>query len=188
MNILNNFIFLVGRHRYFLILLSVVVLGAMPVSGHLAWQAYHDHGKALERLMAARQAQDAQNQQMQKIQEYKQFVSEVQAFTQAAQDNRLEESDWTTYQVDIKDRLLSKTDMLTLLNTAAPTSRYYFKPKRLVITSLFARDTLPVPFQKALNSKEKSGGNLLNEAEKSLLPGDKVLFSLSGTYLLFPRS
>lgn len=194
MNVLINLIALLGRYLY--ILVAVAVLGVMPYCGQLAWNANQEYRMAQERLTVAKNVRAAQDQQVEKINEYKKFSGDVQDFLKAVRENRLEESNWTTYDVDIKSRLSTVTELRTLLSNAGPTNRYYFKPKRLEITSLFAKESLPPDYKKLLygmdDNKDK---NALQKILKSLgtdekppVPGEKVLLSLSGTYLVFPRS
>ncbi|MBF0179749.1 MAG: hypothetical protein HQM03_06955 [Magnetococcales bacterium] len=191
MNVLISLISLAGRYLY--ILVAIGVLGAMPYSAHLAWTAYQDHIAAQRRLAVARELRATEDQLAERIKDYRKYAEEAQGFWKAIRDNRIEEQAWTTYEVDIKNRLSTVTDLRTMLSHAGPSSRYYFKPKRLEITSLFARELLPQDLNKALYSKEpgfKQGGmvKFLGVEEAPPTPGEKVLFSLSGTYLVFPRN
>ncbi|MEO5335014.1 MAG: hypothetical protein H7839_23620 [Magnetococcus sp. YQC-5] len=189
MNVLLQMISLLGRYLY--ILVAVAILGAMPMSGKLAWDALQEFQTAKGRLAVAREVRASQEQQLEKVKEYKKFSEEVQTFMKAAREGRLEESNWTTYDVDIKHRLSSVTELRTLLNNAGPTSRYYFRPEKLEITSLFAKGALPADLAKVLETKDGKGpgglAKFLGREEKPPTPGDKVLVSLSGTYLVFPR-
>ncbi len=189
MNIMIHVISLLSRYLY--ILVAVAILVVMPYSVHLAYNAYKDFHAAQSRLTLAKQVREAEDQHLEKIKAYQLFSTEVKSFLKSAQENRVDESGWTTYDVSIKNRLSTVMDLRILLTNAAPTSRYYFKPKRLEITSLFAKESLPEEYQALLYGKDKGSGGvekILGLDEKPPVPGEKVLLSLYGTYLVFPRS
>ncbi|MBF0125944.1 MAG: hypothetical protein HQM02_01925 [Magnetococcales bacterium] len=191
MNILIHALSLLGRYLY--VLVAVGVLGGMPYCGQLVWNAYNEYHAAHERLIVAKKMRVEQELQMERIKEYKKFAEEVRAFTHSARENRLDEATWTTYEVNINQRLSTVTEMRNLLANVNATSRYYFKPKRMTITSLYAKDDLSPEMKKLVYGKEAPrpaaipGVSPTGESG-AIVPGEKVLFSLSGTYLVFPRS
>ncbi|MEO5333483.1 MAG: hypothetical protein H7839_15835 [Magnetococcus sp. YQC-5] len=195
MLILKQLISLFSRFLY--VLLALTVLGAMPYSGRMAWVAWKDYLAAQERLSVARIVRVSQDQQIEKIKDYKKFADEVHAFVKSARDNRLEEPVWTTYDVDIKTRLVTVGDLRTLMANAGPTSRYYFKPKRLEIIPLTAKEGVPKElerFAKGSKTGKEAAASKENvvkihgQEQKVLGVGEQVILSLSGTFLVFPRS
>lgn len=186
MNVLLNLISMLGRYLY--VLVAVAVLGVMPYSAWLAWNAYNAHHVAQLKLDEAKKLRAAQELQMEKIKEYRKYFEEVNGFLKVARDNRLEEQGWTSYEVAIKNRLTTVSEIRNLLTNAGPSSRFYFRPKRLEIVSLFAPDSLPEDLKKTLYGTKGQPAKALTEGEKLPVPGEKVVLSLSGTYLVFPRS
>ncbi|MBF0438666.1 MAG: hypothetical protein HQL93_06040 [Magnetococcales bacterium] len=171
MNVLIQELSRLGRYPLFLFALLMAV--AMHFSGQLVWNAHGEYRAVLTRLDSARKERLFLDQQKEKIQDYKKFSSEVQDFVKAVQTNGMQESRWTSYTVDIKDRLMTVADMAILMSNVGSSSRYYFRPKRLVITATSAKEYLPLEMQKLDNT--------------ALTPGEKVVLSLSGTYLVVPE-
>ncbi|MBF0270792.1 MAG: hypothetical protein HQL98_01785 [Magnetococcales bacterium] len=185
MNVLQSMIALLGRSLYFMVALGILV--GMPYSAHLLWNAYQDHIAASERLDEAKRIRAELDRQMEKIQEYRKFSTEVRTFVKSAEDNRLDERQgWTTYKVDIKEKLITVSELRALLINAGPSSRFYFKPKKLEITSLFAKESLPPSIVTLMTTKAGMGPGAPTTPPP--VPGEKVLLSLTGHYLVFPRS
>ncbi|MBF0295738.1 MAG: hypothetical protein HQL96_11165 [Magnetococcales bacterium] len=165
----------------------------MPYSGRLAWSAYQDFHAARERLELAKQERAEQDRRVEKAREFRKFSEEAQGFAKVMRENRLEEQNWTTYEVEIKQRLVNVTELRTILSNAAPTPRYYFRPKQLEVTSLLARDHLPEDYRQLLHDKKLDKlmiAKLLKklELDTTPTPGEKVLLSLSGTYMVLNRN
>ncbi|NGZ06426.1 MAG: hypothetical protein G8237_08720 [Magnetococcales bacterium] len=185
MNALHPLIALMGR---FPLYVAMGVLLAMPLGAWWAKSGYQDYQTAHERVERLRQQRAELEQQQAQMQEYQRFADEVHQFVQAAEGHRLAEGQgWITYTVDIKEKIVTASELRTMLEQAGPTDRYYFKPKRLEITSLFAKDLLPARVLNRLHGKSSTGGPS-QVTEPIPQPGAAVLLSLTGHYLLFPRS
>ncbi|MBF0213495.1 MAG: hypothetical protein HQM00_08020 [Magnetococcales bacterium] len=179
--------------RSLYIVVGLAVLGGMPYLGDQSWSLFQEYQRAGIRLQEAKANRVKLEAKASKIQDYQKYAEEVKAFQTAIRDNRLDSGNWTSYEVAVKDRLSTVTDMRTLLSNAGPTSRYYFRPKRLEIVSLFSREHLPAELQKAMTSKENLKTpspalvKFLGADGKLPVAGEKVLMSLSGTFLVFSR-
>ncbi|MBF0190020.1 MAG: hypothetical protein HQL99_02600 [Magnetococcales bacterium] len=185
MNALQSMLAVLGRSFYLVVSLGILI--GMPYSGHLAWSAYHDHVVASERLEEAKRVRAELDRQLEKIQEYRKFSTEVKGFVKSAEENRIDERQgWSSYAVDIKEKLITVSELRALLLNAGPSSRFYFKPRKLEITSLFAKEGLPPRIVTLLTTKTATGAAA--PATPPPVPGEKVLLSLTGHYLVFPRS
>ncbi|MBF0340796.1 MAG: hypothetical protein HQL95_07515 [Magnetococcales bacterium] len=185
MNTLNQLISLVERYPFYV---ALILLVALPYAGQLAWHSRHDQQIARENLDKARQTRAELDRQLESVHQYKKFVEEAQQFAKALEGQRLlERQGWTSYAVDIKERWLNAVDLAALLQSAGPAERYYFKPKRLEIISLHAREGLPTRILGQILAKE-SGRPATPGQEPTPMAGEKVLFSLSGYFLVLPQS
>ncbi|MBF0627873.1 MAG: hypothetical protein HQL91_06605 [Magnetococcales bacterium] len=185
MHILHPLIALLGRFPFYV---AVGILVTMPLGGHWVKNAHQEFMAAKERLDLAKRTRAEQEQQTEKNQQNDRLAEEVRQFIRAVEAQRLSElQGWTTYTVDIRDKELSARELRALLAQAGPSPRFYFKPKRLEITSLFAKELLPARLQNLMQGKP-GGGAQASRTEPPPIAGEKVLVSLSGQFLLFPRN
>ncbi|MEO5346318.1 MAG: hypothetical protein H7834_08070 [Magnetococcus sp. YQC-9] len=177
MQLLNRLRTLLGR---FPLYMALGVMVAMPISGYYLLSAHQAHQEAVERVDKTRKRAAEQMAFNTRANEYHKYLDELQRFSQAVTKNRLDERQgWTRFAVEIKERLVTEEELRVLLNQLTPTDRYYFKPGKLEITSLTAREGLPPRLLARMQGKEKG-------TEPVPLPGEKVLLSLTGHYLVFP--
>ncbi|MBF0418150.1 MAG: hypothetical protein HQL86_07880 [Magnetococcales bacterium] len=166
--------------RRFPMFMSVGIMVAMPSAGYFMNSASHAYRSASERIETSRNRSVELETAKSRAAEYRKSLDELKQFAASVTENRLDERQgWTRYAVEIKERLVSEAELHTLLNHLTSSSRYHFKPGKLEITSLTAREGLPPRLLARLRGVEKG-------AEPAPVPGEKVLISLTGHYLVSP--
>lgn len=177
------------------IFLAIGLLSAMalPVLAYMAWDGMKSLDTLKEKVALAHKIRANKQAYKAKVEAYQTFSKEVNQFLDGAKKARVLETDWVIYEVDIKDRMVSLGEIRTFLDNAQSSERYYFRPKLIQITSLFAEQLLPEAvlqqIDDASQAEEPSPSlNLLEEApkeEEDTSPvGKQVLLTLKGTYMV----
>ena len=180
------------RDKRILLLLGLLLALIMPMLALKNWHELQNLSVAEEELETARKIRAHKQAYIAKVKAYQAFAKEVKQFLHSARQARILEEDWVTYEVKIKDRLVNLNTMRTFLDNAQSSNRYYFRPKVLQITSLYAEQLLPLDVLKILDAARKEstppGPTILGESASPThsdhLVGQQVLLTLEGTYMV----
>lgn len=182
------------RNKRIFLLLGVLLALLLPVLIYESWHGMEDLATVEEELASALRLRTHKQAYMAKVRNYQAFSSEIKQFLKNAREARILENDWVIYEVDIRDRLVSLGTMRTFLDNAQSSERYYFRPKMLQITSLFAEQLLSSDILKKLDETKKTskapfidpqGESVVQKAQRKKSPvGRQVLMTLKGTYMV----
>lgn len=177
MNLIDRLRALAQRFPLFL---AVGLMVAMPGAGAYLVSAQETHRVASVRMDQSRNRSAELDAARTRAAEYRKSLDELKSFAASVTEHRLDERQgWTRYAVEIKERLVSEEELRTLLNHLTSSARYHFKPGKLEITALTAREGLPPRLLARMRGTEKG-------TEPAPVPGEKVLISLTGHYLVSP--
>ena len=181
--------------RIFL-LLGLLLAMALPVLTNQIRDELQNLSVIEDKLTLARKNYDQKQAYLAKVRDYQDFASEVRRFLRDSQKARILKHDWIIYEVDIKDRLVDMETMRTFLDNAKSNERFYFLPKTLQVTSLFAKQLLPPEILKILAdaaSAPPPQAPMINpmseepappQAAPEKMEGNQVLLTLKGTYMV----
>ncbi|MEO5379021.1 MAG: hypothetical protein H7832_14765 [Magnetococcus sp. DMHC-6] len=167
--------------RYFYIFLALLICALLPYSAHFSIEAFRAYQKAKEGVAMAEIVAQYNDKNRTKLKEYKEFRASVEKFKNEAQESRILEEYWAPYTVNFQHRLVNVSEIRTFLENTRTSTRYYFHPKHLEILSLFATELLPKKIVEQMSGK----GRYTDKTTEPLIPGEKVLLSLEGTYWVF---
>lgn len=181
-----------GIHdKRILLTISLLLALALPVLIHKNWAGMQDLADLEEQLEVVGKKRIHRRAYMAKVKAFQSFTHEVQKFLKDAKRARILEHDWVVYEVDIQSRMVNLGTMRTFLDNAQSSERYYFLPKMLQVTSLYAEHLLPPEVLKKIDratKKKKVPITALNDGtaqpDQSNPVGKQVLLTLKGTYMV----
>lgn len=179
------------RNKRIFLPLGILLALLLPVLAITTWDGVQELGVVKEALATARKVRTHKQAYTAKVRAYQAFAIEVEQFLAHAREARILADDWVTYEVDIKDRMVTLNTMRTFLDNAQSSERYYFRPKMLQITSLFAEQLLPLEILKRLDEASKLAETSYINAQGERVQGNpnnplgkQVVLTLKGTYMV----
>ena len=179
------------RDKRIYLLMGLLFALLMPVLALESWHEIQNLSAIEEELETARKIRAHKQAYVAKVNAYQAFSNEMKQFLKNAGEARILEDDWVIYEVDIKDRMVNLNTMRTFLDNAQSSERYYFRPKMLQITSLYAEQLLPVEILKRIDEARKQAESprlsiLADSAPEKpdTMVGQQVLLTLKGTYMV----
>ena len=179
------------RDKRIYLLMGLLFALMMPMLALESWHEIQNLSVIEEELEMARKIRVHKQAYIAKVNAYQAFSNEIKQFLKSAGEARILEEDWVIYEVDIKDRMVNLSTMRTFLDNAQSSERYYFRPKMLQITSLYAEQLLPIEILKRIDEARKQAEapriNLLGDSvqdKPDTIVGQQVLLTLKGTYMV----
>lgn len=106
---------------------------AAPITTHLGVSAYGEYRVASIRNADLKRQQLALKEFTGRLVEYKRFAARVERFIANTHTAGVVDGSWNRHHVDIKDRVVSFTELAQLIADHADGENYYFLPSKLQI-------------------------------------------------------
>lgn len=151
-----------GRiQRTILIIVILATAALLPVATYRAKNAHDSMEKVQQDLVRARKEATELARMQAEVEKYERFQENARAVQTRASSHGLTRDNWSTHQIDVPPRQLSRRDAIAFISGAVNKPGYFFVPERFTLETV------------------GTGDNLFQFNRDDV---DQLVFALSGTY------